>query len=109
MTEEQLQIATIAYLRSLGFMAFAVPNGEHRTERTGARLKRQGVLAGVSDILVLNHPGLALELKTATGVVSKHQESFGAAVIAIGWAFRVCRSLSEVEQAVFDVYGEVDT
>ncbi len=108
MTEEQLQIAAIKYLRSLdlNLLAFHPPNGGYRTKAEGARLKRHGVLAGVSDILVLNHPGLAIELKTSSGVLSAKQGDFGAAVSALGWTFRVCRSLAEVEAAVFDAYGE---
>lgn len=45
--------AIIAWLRTVGFPdAFHVPNGGLRSKSAAARLKWQGVLAGVPDIIV---------------------------------------------------------
>lgn len=45
----------------------AVPNGGHRHKATAAKLKREGVRAGVPDILVLEprpcYAGLCIEMK----------------------------------------------
>lgn len=52
--ESQVQIALIAQLKlrcRKGVVYFHVPNGEERTDRTGAKLKAMGVLRGVSDLL----------------------------------------------------------
>jgi hypothetical protein len=54
-----------------------VPNGERRDKITGAKLKRMGVLAGASDLL-LWHRGysFALELKSDGGRLSDAQLEF---------------------------------
>jgi hypothetical protein len=59
---------------------WAVPNGGWRNEGTAVRLKREGVLPGVSD-LVLSIPkgpfaGAFFEVKTKTGRLSEYQEAF---------------------------------
>lgn len=53
------------------------PNGERRDRITGAKLKRMGVLAGASDLL-LWHQGrsFALELKAPRGRPSEAQLDF---------------------------------
>ena len=52
----------------------AIPNGEHRSPRTGARLKRSGVRRGAPDILMIWHGKvIGLELKTETGRQSPEQ------------------------------------
>jgi VRR-NUC domain len=53
------------------------PNGERRDPRTGAKLKRMGVLPGAADIL-LWHRGnsFALELKSPGGRLSEAQLEF---------------------------------
>ena len=63
------------WLNAKNVAYFAVPNGGLRMKRTAASLKRQGVKAGVPDLLIIDHPtmeldgqlvkfvGVALELK----------------------------------------------
>src|SRR5262249_24659680 len=54
-----------------------VPNGERRDKITGAKLKRMGVLAGASDLLLWhNGNSFALELKAAGGRLSDAQLEF---------------------------------
>jgi len=55
------------------------PNGGARDARTGAMLKRMGVLAGASDLLFW-HQGnsFALEIKTDGGRLSQSQREFFA-------------------------------
>lgn len=90
-TEEEEQAAFFARCDSMSGACpdlrwiFSVPNGGHRHKSTAARLKAQGVRAGVSDVLYLvprgGFHGLALEFKRQSGgVVSPLQESF------LGWA-----------------------
>ena len=42
-----------AYPQLRGGLFFAVPNGGHRDIQTAARLKAEGVTAGVSDLMLL--------------------------------------------------------
>jgi hypothetical protein len=50
---------------------FAVPNGGRRDKRTAAKLKAEGVVAGVSDLILLlpnkSYGALLIELKTPKG------------------------------------------
>lgn len=74
--------------------AFAVPNGEARSARTGARLKRMGVRAGEPDIIILTQGRcFGLELKAAGGRLSAEQrqvqaewrEAGSVYFVASGW------------------------
>jgi hypothetical protein len=57
----------------------AVPNGEKRDKITGAKLKRMGVRAGASDLLLWhNGNSFALELKAPGGRLSEAQLEFMA-------------------------------
>ena len=78
--EKNFQITAMIYLRSIGLLAFHVPNGGKRDKREAISLNKQGVLAGVSDILILEpsgqYHGLCVELKVKGGKVSDAQELF---------------------------------
>jgi hypothetical protein len=53
------------------------PNGERRDKMTGAKLKRMGVLAGASDLLLWHQSNsFALELKVPGGRLSEAQLEF---------------------------------
>ena len=70
-----------------GWLWFHVPNGEYRSDRTAARLKRMGVRPGVSDFLLIAPPtGLvhALEIKRRGEKPSHLQKAFLGAVEAAG-------------------------
>jgi len=59
--EHQLQVAVAAFLdvalpRSV--RAIHVPNGGKRDAKTGARLKREGVKAGVADFVIFMRGGV---------------------------------------------------
>ena len=74
-SEAQEQEQLCKWLTAKNVCYFAVPNGGLRLKRTGAQLKKQGVKAGVPDLLIIDHPnmvvdgeivkfvGVALELK----------------------------------------------
>jgi hypothetical protein len=78
--ESQIQRAVCDHLRLRAkpdVLWLHVPNGGRRDVRTGAMLKREGVLAGASDLL-LWHDGnsFALELKSPGGRLSDAQLEF---------------------------------
>jgi hypothetical protein len=62
--------------------AFAVPNGGDRHPATAARMKAEGVRAGVPDVLLLwpshdgRYPGLAMELKVGKNQPSATQQEW---------------------------------
>ena len=56
-----------------------IPNGERRDKITGAKLKRMGVLAGASDLLIWHRGNsFALELKASGRRLSEAQLAFMA-------------------------------
>jgi hypothetical protein len=80
--EVQIHAAVVAHLRlrAKPDVLWTHPaNGERRDKITGAKLKRMGVLAGASDLL-LWHQGnsFALELKRPGGRLSEAQLEFMA-------------------------------
>lgn len=78
-TESVLQAAVIEHLRLRGvpgLVYFAVPNNP-RNRVAGGILKKMGMMAGVSDLILL-HKGraFALELKTEKGRITDLQAEF---------------------------------
>jgi len=59
---------------------WAIPNGGHRHIVTAQRLKREGLTAGVPDLMLSvpmkGYGGMFLELKTSTGTMSLVQKEF---------------------------------
>jgi hypothetical protein len=52
--EHKVQVAICEYLDRRGVMYFAIPNGGKRSLITAARLKKEGVKAGVPDICIIH-------------------------------------------------------
>ena len=78
--EAMIHRAVVDHLRwraEPGVLWLHPPNGEHRDKITGTKLKRMGVLAGASDLL-LWHQGnsFALELKAPGGRPTEAQLDF---------------------------------
>ena len=101
--EHQLQCACVKAFRyqfpKYALSLFAVPNGGQRNAVVAAKLKAEGVLAGVSDLLFLEacgpFHGLAIELKTPKGVQSKAQKEWQEYIESRGWKYVVIRSVDE--------------
>ena len=85
---------------------FAVPNGGRRDKTTGAKMKAEGVLAGVADLILLksnaNHGALLIEMKTRIGRQADTQREWQRLIERDGYKYVVCRSLE-------DFIREVDT
>lgn len=85
---------------------FAVPNGGKRNKFEAARLKRQGVKAGVYDVFlpvpVKPYAGLWIEMKRPDGKgrLTDNQRSFGAAMAIAGYKCEVCNGAKEAIQAI---------
>lgn len=112
--ESDLQIACFRWFRLTHTkefrVCFHVPNGGVRERSEGSLLKREGVMPGVADILLLKQSGgygyLCIELKTKTGRQSELQKEFEKAVGENGGKYVIVRSLEEFVRAVTEYLGE---
>ena len=106
--EHQLQCACVRWFRyahaDLSPLLFAVPNGGRRDHITGARLKAEGVVAGVADLLLLvpsqQHHALCIEMKTAKGRQSPAQKEWQQHAEAHGYRYEVVRDFDTFERVV---------
>ncbi len=110
MKEHDLHLFTADLLRFMaapGVLWLHIPNGEQRSPRTGAKLKRMGVLAGAADFLIVVR-GRAhfLELKTPKGRQSIAQLSFRTCATGAGGSYAVCRAPEEV-RSTLEMWGAV--
>lgn len=84
---------------------FAVPNGGRRDAVTGAKLKAEGVVAGVSDLILLKsthrYGALLIEMKTPKGRQSEHQRWWQSVICDKDeYKYVVCRSLDDFMREV---------
>ena len=90
---------------------FSVPNGGRRDAVTGAKLKAEGVLPGVSDLILLKsnrfYGALLIETKTKKGVQRESQKEWEAKITADGYKYVVCRSLDDFIKVVTDYLNDV--
>lgn len=108
--ESRIQQGCVRWFRyqfpNLARLLFAVPNGGRRDAVTGKILKGEGVVAGVSDLILMvpagAFHGLCIEMKTRTGSQSTSQKEWQADVEAQGYRYVVCRSLDDFIDAVYD-------
>ena len=101
--ESNVQIGCVRWftLQYPDYVCFSVPNGGIRTRRNAQTLKREGVLSGVSDLIVLM-PGKALfvEIKTEKGRQAATQKEFQSKVESLGFTYYVCRSIDDFVEAI---------
>lgn len=83
---------------------FAVPNGGSRNIIEAANLKRQGLRAGVPDLCVIPKVGPVcfIELKSEEGTLSRLQSLWLQNLVEYGCPVRVCRSLDDVQQFLYE-------
>ena len=108
--EANFQVGVVRFLRMAGHYVFAVPNGGSRNVIEAANLKAQGVMAGVSDlILLLPHKVYFIELKNPNGKgrQSPAQREFEDNVRAYGQGYLLWDNWAQVEQFVNDHRKEV--
>lgn len=99
--ESKIQKTVVQYLRlelrHIGGIVYAVPNGDKRDEIVAARLKQEGVLAGVADLHILLPGGkiVFVEMKTKKGVQSQNQKIFQSTVEELGFEYLIWRSIDD--------------
>ena len=88
------------------YLIFSVPNGGSRNVVEAANLKKEGAMAGVSDlIIVAERRVLFVEMKTAKGRQQDTQREFQRRVEVLGHRYVVCRSLDDFMVAVKEWLG----
>ena len=100
--ERQIQTACVNWFRlKHGTKAriFAVPNGGSRHKIEAINLKREGVTAGVLD-LVVAYPvgefgGLFIEMKADAGKLTKEQKDWSEYLRGVGYAVAACWTVDE--------------
>ena len=97
--ELRLQCAVVQHLRlrcPRDVFFAAIPNGEHRSKKTGARLKAMGVIAGAPDLLIIaNGIVHGLELKAEGGRQSAAQRAVEDRWRAAGGIYAVTTGIDE--------------
>ncbi|MDR2917833.1 MAG: VRR-NUC domain-containing protein [Tannerella sp.] len=80
-------------------LLYAVPNGGSRNKIEAANLKRQGVKAGVSDVILQipkkGYASLCMEFKTPKGKQSDEQKEYQRQVEMVGNKYVIVRSVSQ--------------
>lgn len=94
MSEADEQAAVVEYCGAKGIPVYHVPNGGLRSKSEAARLKRQGVKAGVPDLCIpvpnaSNH-ALYIEMKAEGGRVSSQQSEWIGLLRSHGNCAYVC-------------------
>lgn len=106
--ESQLQVACVRWFRyefpEYGDLLFSVPNGGKRHIATARKLKAEGVVAGVSDLILLvpnkDYHGLCIEMKWGKGKQTDNQIRFQKHVVDQGYKYIVSRSFEDFEERV---------
>ena len=106
--EDDIQVSCI-YWFSYQFpkilkLLIAIPNGGRRNRREAARLKKSGVVPGVSDLVLFIpnqfHHALCIEIKSKDGRQSQLQKDWQKLVEVYNFKYVVCRSLDEFRSEV---------
>lgn len=109
--EHRIQCECVKYFAlqypSLRGRLFAVPNGGRRDKKTAAKLKAEGVVAGVADLILLksnrDYGALLIEMKTLKGRQRDSQKAWRNIVCADSeYKYVVCRSFDDFKREVDD-------
>lgn len=78
-------------------LIFAIPNGGKRSKFEAARMKKQGVTAGIPDLFLSakrgEYGGLYIELKVGKNGLSESQKQIKAHLEAEGYKYEVHRNV----------------
>lgn len=107
-SESEEQQALIKWWRSqypnLSMLLFHIPNGGLRNIKTAARLKSEGVVAGVADLFLAipasGYHGHFIEMKNRRGKQSEAQKKFGNEVQKQGYLYSICYSWKEAADLI---------
>ena len=87
-------------------LLFSVPNEGAGTAKRGKLLKMMGLVAGVSDMLLIYKGTVyCLELKTEYGYQSKSQKDWERRVRAQGVMYKVIYNFEQFKSTIKDIIG----
>lgn len=98
-SEAKEQIAVVQYCDMKRIPIFAIPNGGSRNAIEAANLKRQGVKAGVPDLMIpvakQGYHGLFIEMKVGYNKPTDKQVGWINLLIKNGYLVKVCYGSDE--------------
>jgi len=106
MIEHNNQVTLVMWVRAFkpDLLLVSIPNGGHRKAAEAIRLKSEGVVAGMPDLMLLEASGgfhgLFIEMKTEVGKLSKKQIEAHQALLERGYLGKTCRSFEEGKAAI---------
>ena len=102
--ESQLQQMCVRYFRYVypQYVIYATPNGGTRNPAEAKRLKEEGVLAGVADLVVMLPQGksLYIEMKIKGNKQTEHQKVFQQKAEMLGYKYYVCYSFDQFKAII---------
>lgn len=110
--ESQLQQMCVRYFRYKypQYLIYAVPNGGLRNSLEAKRLKEEGVLAGVADLVVMLPQGksLYIEMKVKGNRQTDNQKAFQQKAEALGYKYYVCYSFDQFKAIIEEELNTTD-
>ena len=102
--ESRFQACVVRFLRGLGYMVFSVPNGTRLKPTQALIAKAEGLMAGVSDLVIMLPKGQIVfaELKNpnGSGRQSEAQKEFERVCRSLGFEYKIWQSWADVESFV---------
>ena len=106
--ESDLQIACVSWFRlqypHLANLLWAIPNGGARDAKTGYWLKREGVLAGASDLVLFvprpKYASLHIEMKSGKGRQTPEQKRMQLYLQQYGNKYIVCKTFDDFRSEI---------
>lgn len=84
-------------------LIFSCPNGGTRNIVEAKKLKETGLMAGVSDLIVLlENKILFVELKIEKGIQSDAQKLFETRIINLGYEYHLIRDLETFKTLIYE-------
>ena len=105
-TEHQEQVEFVQWFRRQypDVRIFAIPNGESRSQSAGARLKAEGVSAGVPDLFIPAWNTWIEMKRSKGGSVSEKQKDWIAYLESVGHQVFVCKGADSAKEVAKKVY-----
>lgn len=104
LTEHLEQCLFVDWCRAQSYLIFAIPNGGKRNINTARKLKKEGVLAGVPDLMLpipsKEWHGLFIEMKSVKGKATLSQKNIMLQLSKNGYLCVVCKGFEEAKHAV---------
>jgi len=101
--ESAIQQSCVVWFRAAYplYLIFSVPNGGSRNSIEALNIKREGALAGVSDLIVVAERAvLFVEMKAPKGRQQESQKKFQNKVERLGHRYCICHTLSEFQRCI---------